>query len=115
MRVIAVEASTSTIRGGMTTIVGSSPKPAASLQSSAAGRSCWAASGPAGGAGDERSPLGAATARAAHRSAEGTANPIALSAKGLPEKLSILGGRAWCSPVPRRAAQRRKEQDDAKV
>jgi hypothetical protein len=31
-----------------------------------------------GGAGDERCPLGAATARAGRRSAEGAANPVAI-------------------------------------
>jgi hypothetical protein len=48
-RALAFESPTSTVRGGLTTIVGSSPKPAGSLQSSAAGRSCRVASGPAGG------------------------------------------------------------------
>jgi hypothetical protein len=94
MRVIAAEASTSTLRVGMTTVMGSSLEPVDSLQSSAAGISCRAASGPAGGAGDERSPSRAATAWAARRSAKGSANPVAAKrrAKGLPEKLSILGG-----------------------
>jgi hypothetical protein len=74
----ASASSASTICGRLTTIARSSPKPAASLQSSAAGEACRAAGGPAGGAGDARSPSGAATARAARRPAQGTANPVAV-------------------------------------
>jgi hypothetical protein len=84
---------------------------------SAAGLSCRAEIGPAG-AGDERSPSGAATTRAARRWAEGTANPRsgeALRARTRPEKLSIQGGPGLVQPGARRANQRRKEQEDAKA
>jgi hypothetical protein len=62
----------------LTTIARSSPKPAALLQSPCCRSRLPVGKWSCGGAGDERSPLGAATARAGRRSAEGTANPVAI-------------------------------------
>jgi hypothetical protein len=77
MLVKSTESSTSAVRGRMTTIARSSRKLAAYynrlLQVALAAWQVilWEA-------GDETSPLGAATALAGRRSAEGTANPVAI-------------------------------------
>jgi hypothetical protein len=82
----------------LTTIARSSPKPAALLQSPCCRSRLPVGKWSCGGAGDERSPLGAATARAGRRSAEGTANPHRDQA------LSLV------QPSARSPNRRRKEQ-----
>jgi hypothetical protein len=94
----ASESSTSAARGRLTTIARSSPKPAALLQSPCCRSLLPVGKWSCGGAGDERSPLGAATAQAGRRSAEGTANPHSDRA------LSLAPRGA------RRANRRKKEQ-----